>query len=79
MADFDDDNEDFIAIRNKLVAYQMNFAIKGFQAIQNEDSDALWELCTRSAEEIYAYRNGIELPSDPGAPKKPKNGHWRVL
>ena len=79
MAHFDDDNEDFLAERNVLVAYLMSFAIKSYKTIQNRDSDALYDLCTHSAEEIYAYSNGIPLPAVPGEAKKPKNHGWRVL
>lgn len=79
MAHLDDDNEDFLAERNVLVAYMMSFAIKSYKTIQNRDSEALYDLCTHSAEEIYAYRNGKTLPSDPGTGRKPKNHGWRVL
>lgn len=79
MAHFDDENEDFLAERDILVAYMMTFAIKSYQIIQKQDSDALWSLCTHSAEEIYAYRNGKPLPTGPGTARKPKSHGWRVL
>lgn len=79
MTSFDDDGEDFLKERDTLVAYMMTFAIKSYQIIQKQDSDALWSLCTHSAEEIYAYRNGKTLPSDPGTGRKPKNHGWKVL
>lgn len=79
MAHFDDENEDFLAERDVLVGYLMTFAIKSFKAIQKQDSEALFGLCTRSAEEIYAYRNGKQLPADPGTAHEHKNHGWRVL
>ena len=79
MTHFDDENEDFLAERSVLVSYLMTFAIKSFKAIQNHDSDALYDLCTHSAEEIYAYGNGIPLPTNPGTAHEPKNHGWRVL
>ena len=79
MTNFDDDSEDFLKERDILMAYMMTFAIKSYQIIQKQDSDALWSLCTRSAEEIYAYRNGKMLPADPGTAHKPKKRGWKVF
>ncbi len=79
MGYLDDDNTDFLSERGRLVGYLMTFAIKSFKIIQNQDSKALFELCTQAAEEIYAYRNGKTLPTDPGKDRKPKNHGWRLL
>lgn len=76
MRDFD---ADFLIEKDKLVAYVMNLSLKSYQAIRNQDSEALWGLCEASAREIYDYRRGNPLPVTPGEREKPKNHGWRLV
>ena len=74
-----DSDAGFITQKDKLVAYLMNFSLKSYQAIRNQDSETLWGLCEASAREIYDYQRGNPLPTTPGEAKRPQNHGWRLV
>lgn len=65
--------------RDEIMAYLMAFVLESYQAVENEDAEALVRLLNTKIDDILAFRDGKSFPMTNSVVVRSKNNGWRLV